>query len=151
MIKIENNRLHYAGISFNMPNGLYVNTDTAVVYENGFEFKPQDKSFRIFFSFIEYEETTEEYIKMQRQNRIEADSFIYGGNNPYVKPIKKIKLNELDGFVFLYKDNVDAYFDSADKSNIHLSVYIETKCIDEVVSRQDVKEFFAGIKIEKNL
>lgn len=48
MIKIENNRLHYAGISFNMPNGLYVNTDTAVVYENGFEFKPQDKSFRIF-------------------------------------------------------------------------------------------------------
>lgn len=53
--------------------------------------------------------------------------------------------------MFLYKDNVEAYFDSGDKSNIHLSVYIETKCIDEVLSRQDVKEFFAGIKIEKTL
>ncbi len=151
MLKIENNRLHYGGISFNMPNGLYVDTDTAVVYENGFEFKPQDKSFRIFFTFIEYEETTEKYIKMQRQSRIEADSCIYGDNPPYVKPIKKIKLNELEGFVFLYKDNVEAYFDSGDKSNIHLSVYIETKCIDEVLSRQDVKEFFAGIKIEKTV
>ena len=150
MFKIQNDRLSYGGISFSLPNGLYLDTDIDSAVENGIEFVPEDGSFRIMLRLIHYEKTAEEYIKEIKQEHMEADYFIYGDIHPHLKPTKRIELNGLDGFAFQYKENVDAHFNSAHGDNIHLSIYIETKNIKDVLARQDVKEFFAGIRVESD-
>ncbi len=150
MFKIQNDRLSYGGISFSLPNGLYLDTDIDSAVENGIEFVPEDGSFRIMLRLIHYEKTAEEYIEQIKQDQVQADHFIYGDNHPHLKPTMKINLNGLDGFAFQYKDDVDAHFNSAYGNDIHLSIYIETKNIKDVLARQDVKEFFAGIRVESD-
>lgn len=153
MFKIQNNRLYYGGISFSLPTGLYLDTANEMGYNDcNIAFCPQDHSFRIMLVFLTYNETTESYVKSERQSHIEADHFIYGDHHPKITSIQQIKLNDLNGFAYMTYSNVHAHFDSAHKNNIHLYIYVEiakSKCIEEVLARQEVKDFFADIKMEE--
>ena len=101
MFAIKNNRLHYGGVSFGLPEGLYLDTINELGRENSIKFQDKDKTYSVELSFLTYEETAECYIQAERQRCIEADRFIYGDHHPDIKPIRQIKLNDLAGFVFL--------------------------------------------------
>ena len=157
MLKIQNNRMHYGGVSFSLPNRMYLETAPALEYENGMEFYAEDKSFSITFGFTEYEETAEENIKKLLQSiEVENDS---GRKPPSLDDIKPFKINELNGFALLYGCGLDVYFDSANKSNIHPYLYIDKTrmddgsymdiSIDEILNRPGVQDFFADIRVEK--
>lgn len=151
MFAIKNNRLHYGGVSFGLPEGLYLDTINELGRENSIKFQDKDKTYSVELSFLTYEETAESYIKAERQRCIEADRFIYGDHHPDIKPIRQIKLNDLAGFVFLDGRDAEAHFESAHGDPIHLNIYIGirgSKCMENVLACQAVKAFLADIKTE---
>ena len=144
-------RCHCGGLSFGLPEGLYLGTFYELGRENSIKFQDNDKTYSVELSFLTYEETAESYIKAERQRCIEADRFIYGDHHPDIKPIRQIKLNDLVGFVFLDGRDAEAHFESAHGDPIHLNIYIGirgSKCMENVLACQVVKAFLADIKTE---
>lgn len=155
---IQNNRISYGGISFGLPNGLLLNTNPDSLQENGLEFKPQDDSFFITVRFFNYEETTKEHIIALKSQDEMMNSPLYCANAPDFDEIQQINLNGLNGFAYSCRSKklnwYEAHFDSVNDDYIHFSIYIETLKREyyrpeDILFRQDVKEFLEGIQVEK--
>ena len=56
MLKVENNRFYYGGISFPVPNGLYIDSCPPFIPRNGLVVYSEDRSICIALCFCEYEE-----------------------------------------------------------------------------------------------
>ncbi len=87
MLKVENNRFYFGGISFPVPNGLYIDSCPPLIPRNGLAIYSADRGISIELFFCEYEKPTPDYMK-------NAD---YNHKKYLTMPIKKYEVNGLHG------------------------------------------------------
>ena len=147
MLKVENNRFYYGGMSFPVPNGLYVDTASPVIPINGLVICSANQGIRIDVCFCEYKEPTPVYMESVSYNNIEY----------LTMPIRKYEVNGMTWYcrIFTYKKTqmFEAYLDTNGKENqIHLDISVEIRKdrynMREVFEIESIKALLTDIRKE---
>ena len=147
MLKVENNRFYYGGISFPVPNGLYIDSCPPFIPRNGLVVYSEDRSICIALCFCEYEEPIPLYM----------DNADYNHKDYVTMPITKYEVNGITWYcrIFTYKKTqmFEAYLDTNQKDNqIHLDLTVEIPkgryTMPDVFELQSIKALFSDIRKE---
>ena len=145
MLKVENNRFYFAGISFPVPNGLYLESCPPLIPRNGLAVYSADRGFNIELFFCDYEEPTPLYMENMDYNHKEY----------LTMPITKYEVNGIAWYcrIFTYKKTqmFEAYLDTNQKDNqIHLDITVEIPkgryTMRDVFELQSVKALLSDIR-----
>lgn len=145
MFEIKNNRLKIAGISVELPNGLYLTTHPVFENENTLIFTDKEQS---FYMEVQEQEYTGPLDKAMKEEILPS---IY----TILSEIQPITINGLTGFYAIYEDKKQAYFEmklqDRDKlQNLYLDVLITSKMVDgsiqDVTNLKEIRTFFDDIK-----
>ena len=145
MLKVENNRFYYGGISFPVPNGLYIDSCPPLIPGNGLAVYSADRGISIELCFCEYEEPTPLYMENMDYNHKEY----------LTMPITKYEVNGIAWYcrIFTYKKTqmFEAYLDTNQKDNqIHLDLTVEIPkgryTMRDVFELQSVKALLSDIR-----
>ena len=147
MLKVENNRFYFAGISFPVPNGLYLESCPPLIPRNGLAVYSADRGFNIELFFCDYEEPTPLYM----------DNADYNHKDYVTMPITKYEVNGITWYcrIFTYKKTqmFEAYLDTNQKDNqIYLDITVEIPkgrySMPDVFEIQSIKALFSDIRKE---
>ena len=147
MLKAENNRFYYGGMSFPVPNGLYIDTSPPLTPINGFVIHSADQAIHIDLCFCEYEEPTPFYMENVSYNNLEY----------LTMPIRKYEVNGIAWYcrIFTYKKTqmFEAHLDTNRKENqIHLDITVEIErdryTMREVFEIESIKALLTDIREE---
>ncbi len=145
MLKVENNRFYYGGISFPVPNGLYIDSCPPFIPRNGLVVYSEDRSICIALCFCEYEEPIPLYM----------DNADYNHKDYVTMPITKYEVNGITWYcrIFTYKKTqmFEAYLDTNQKDNqIYLDITVEIPkgrySMPDVFELQSIKALFSDIR-----
>lgn len=146
MIKTNHNRLYYAGVSFRLPNNMYIDTNTEIVHENGLCFEAENGEFNISIVFNYCDDTSENILKTIFED---YSAIIY-------KPISNIEWNGLNGSCAVYAlaraEYYEIQFNPVDGYDENCSIVVRAETskakIGEIMVREEVTEFLKDIRKE---
>ena len=119
-LQIAENTLVYEGMSFRLPEGLYLDPSAEECDETCIVFKPKDESFMLCVEFLAYREPPHKSL---------VSCLVQEGAE--VHTIARVELNGLQGFECTYGCEGKSYYEAylrpvLPESQVYCTVYIET-------------------------
>lgn len=104
MIQIKNGRLQKYGLSFALPEGFFLETQSEVGQEDGLEFWSEDETLQMHIDFFCDEENSEETLK----SWFLPDSVTGSFNFVLLEPISPVSLDGISGYTAIYRSGDDS-------------------------------------------
>lgn len=148
MLKFENNRIYCGGISFPIPNGLYLETNFEITYDDALFLFPENKAYYLAVHLDRYAGSASERAKTEMDD---VGPQISGQPKP-------VEINGIHGVGVLYtytqQEHYEMYFETVvPGSDMHLSIAAGTMDkkhkAEDILKEKEVKTFLSDIRIEK--
>lgn len=137
MLQYKKGRFYCEGVSFEIPENFYYDTNIDLMFDNGMEFLSPDKKIIVEFSLRQTNKSTD----VDLQNNIDdVESYVM------IDPITPITINELHGHQCYYHDSKEHYY------LVHLKVSDEYQfiyCLRSI--EKDLKEALQEPEFKRTL
>lgn len=136
MLQYKKGRFHCEGVSFEIPENFYLDTDCDISYENGLEFITPDEKMVIEYDITDYDGSTEKELQKLFRN----------GSYIVIEPITPVLINGLKGHKCCYRTSKESFYE------VHLEITEELEFVYCLHSSEcDVSKEFEKPEIKRTL